>query len=376
MQRMLVVMVMGLSILVGFGTLAPAAEQVIEAVGSSSLSRADALREAQRMAVEQGAGVFIQSETEVENFALKKDKIISRTEGYITRYEVVDEKQSGGEYTVRIRATVSLDKIKDDLIALQILLESMERPKVMVLIDEGYANMDDLAMNIAATEMTALLGQKGFELVDKAQVEAARRIDQGRQALAGNDAAARAVGLKFGAQYVVVGKAVAQDAGEAYQGTGLRSIQASLQLRLIQTQTGLVLGSVVKNAVAAHMSPLSGATQALRQGAQLAVDEYLVDAITDSFQNFLNNGVPLKLHVTGVKSFQTYKQVADDIAGLNRVVSSTKEGWNKAGGLLVLDLRFKGTSEDLAMILDGRTLGKQRFEVIDLAPERLDCQLK
>ena len=350
-------------------------EKVVEIMGTSPFSREDAVRQAQRSAVEEAVGVFIHSESEVENFELKKDKIISRTQGYITRLTVLGARKNGDLHEVTIQATVSLDKIKDDLVAMKILLESMERPTLMVLVEEDRQDMGPVGMSTAATKMTVLLGDRGFDVVDEAQSERARQLDQGRQALAGNAAAATMLGLNAGAQYVIVGRAVAHDAGEAYPGTGMKSIHASLQLMVVQTQTGLVLGSVVTNGVSAHVSPLTGADRALEQCARKAVDEYVVDAITRSFQDYLNNGAPLKVHVTGVTSFRTYKLIASEIETIDRVVSSKKEGWNKASGLLVLDLRFRGTSEELAELLDARELGASMLEVVDFAPERVECNL-
>jgi len=352
------------------------AEKTVTTTGSSTISVEDAIRQAQRQAVEEAVGVFVQSKTEIENFVLQKDKIISRTQGYITRYNVLGKQEKAGSYDVRIEATVSLDKIKDDLIAMKILLESMERPKLMVLIQEDYKGMENMGMQIAATELTKLLAEKGFDLVDKAQAEAVMDVEQKRLAFAGNAQAASALGLQFGAQYVLVGKAVAQDAGEAVPGSGLKSIQTSLQIQIIQTQTAAILGSVVKSGVAAHISPLSGATSAFQDAAKVAVAEYVVDTITKSFQDFLNNGAPLKLHITGIGSFAEYKAVVPEIEKIERVVSSKKEGWNMAGGLLVLDLRFKGTSEELALLLDGRPAGSKKLNVIDFGPERVNCAFK
>jgi hypothetical protein len=286
---------------------------------------------------------------------------------------VLKEEKKDTRYIVKIKATVSLDKIKDDLMAMKILLESMERPKLMVLVDEDYIDMQKPGMKIAETEINSLLASKGFELVDKDQVEKALEQNKARQALAGNISAASSLGLSFGAQYVIIGKAVVQDVGEAFKGTGLKSIQTSLQLKVIQSQSGLLLGSVVKNGVAAHISPLTGATKALKNSVQKAADEYLINAITNSFQDYLNNGAPLKLHITGIKTFQHYKKITSDIQSVESVVSSKKEGWNKTGGLLVLDLRYKGTSEELAEKLDGRTFGKNSLEVVDFAPDRVDC---
>ncbi|MBU2622364.1 MAG: hypothetical protein KKD92_08615, partial [Proteobacteria bacterium] len=88
------------------------------------------------------------------------------------------------------------------------------------------------------------------------------------------------------------------------------------------------------------------------------------------------NGSPLKLHVTGVKTFQESKMVIAAVEKTEKVASSKKEGWNKTGGVLVLDLLYKGTSEELAEVLDGKKVGSGKLEVVDVAPERLDCNLK
>ncbi|MDI6687637.1 MAG: hypothetical protein QME06_05375 [Desulfobacterales bacterium] len=357
-------------------TGAIASEKVVEVEGSSFASKEDAVRQAQRLAVEKAVGVFIHSKTEVENFAIKKDSIMSRTQGYITRFTILGEEKAEGLYTVRLSATVSMDKIKDDLLAMKILLDSMERPRLMILIEEEYIGMDHVGMSLAETEISSLLAAKGFDLVDRAQIEKIKSLDQSRQALAGNIAAAKRLGLDFGSQYVIVGKAVVEDVGEAYPGSGLKSLQASLQLKVIQTQTGLLLGSIVKNGISIHISPLTGAGKSLRIAVQKAVDEYLVDTITNSFQEFLNNGAPIKLHITGVTSFQQYKLIVSNIEIVDKVVSSKKEGWNKTGGLLALDLRFKGTSEELAELLDGFNLGENSLEVVDFAPDRVDCKLR
>ena len=368
----LVTLVMAFAFIMGAG----AEDKKIEVEGTSLLSREDALRQALRLAVEQSVGVFIQLSVEIENYELKKDKIMSRAQGYIKQYSVLKDETSGSLYLVGIRATVSLDKIKDDLLAMKILLSSMDLPKLMILIQENYVDMDNIGMQIAETELYSQLSAKGFDLVDKAQLETIKNQSRARQALAGNIDAAKSLGMALGAQYIILGKAVTQDAGEAYPGTGLKSIQATLQLRVIQTQSGIILGSVVKSGVAAHISPLTGATNALRASVQAAVKDYLVNAIAKSFQDFVNNGAPLKLNISGVKTFQEYKQIVTGMEEIDKVVSSKKEGWNKAGGLLVLDLRFKGTSEELAEYLDGMNLNKKSLEVIDFAPDRVDCNFR
>ncbi|MCK5685277.1 hypothetical protein KAJ27_14195 [bacterium] len=375
-MKKIILLLMALAMVFITITGAYAEDKEIEVEGTSLLSRDDALRQAMRLAVEQSVGVFVQLNIEIENYELKKDKIMSRSQGYIKRYSVLKYEKSGDVHLAKIRATVSLDKIKDDLLAMKILLNSMDLPTLVILIEENYIGMDNLDMQIAETELYSTLAAKGFDLVDKSQLESVKNQSRVRQALSGNVDAAKSIGLAVDAQYIILGKAVAQDIGEAYPGTSIKSIQATLQLKVIQTQSGIVLGSVVKNGVAAHISPLTGATKALITVVQKAVQDYLVDTIAGSFQDFLNNGAPIKLNISGVKTFKEYKLIVAGMEEIDKVVSSKKEGWNKAGGLLVLNLRFKGTSEELASYLDDIQFSNKELEIIDFAPDRVDCNFK
>lgn len=99
-----------------------ALDQVIVGVGMADIienrvaeARNLALQDALRNVVEKGLGVFIKSETEVKDAALVKDQILSKAEGYISEYDVVKEQRNGQTYTVTVTATISLDKLGDDI---------------------------------------------------------------------------------------------------------------------------------------------------------------------------------------------------------------------------------------------------------------------
>jgi hypothetical protein len=350
-------------------------EMVVEA--SSPISLDDARRQALRQAVEQVAGVMLHSETEVRNFAVHKDAILQRTDGYVASYDTLNSRRSqAGLYQVKLAVRVSREPLKNDLMAMEILLENLERPRLMVLVEEDGSAAGLRNMRLAQTEINALLVDKGFDLVDQETLQAARRRGQARKALAGDLDAAKALGAQAGAQYVILGKAQAADAGEAVPGTGMRSMHANLQLKIVNTQNGELLGAVAEKGVAAHVSGSTGASLALRKAAAKAVDGYVSETIMRSFQDQLNNGIPITLHARGVDAFADYKRLAGSIESLDRTVSCAKRSWSKAGGLLVLDLRFRGTSEELAMILDGAKLGPRRVVIEDFAPNRLDVALE
>ncbi len=353
-----------------------AENKTIVTEGMSTVSYDAAVRDAQRSAVEQGAGTFVQSETEIKNFEVQKDEIFTHTEGFIAGFEILEKSKKDDFYTVKIKSEISLDKVKDRLIAMKILLESLEKPKLMVLIDEDYSGLEIEGMRLAETEMISLLQKKGFEIVDKAQVEAANQMGQSKQALAGNENAAKALGMMFGAQYVVLGKATVHKSDVVIADTGFKTMSASLQAKIMHSQSGSILGAVVEKGKTAHISELEGAAKALQKAAEKAVDGYIADAILASFQDFLNNGLPLKVNVVGVTSFSEYKQVIRFLEEMSKVASCKKEGWNKAGGLLVLNLRYKGTSEELAEATDQKDVGGAKLSVEDFAPEKLDLSLK
>ena len=81
-------------------------------------------------------------------------------------YEILtEEKQPDNTVNVKIRAVVSLASIKSDLAALKILLESMDKPRMMVVISEKEGS-------VAEGTIIDYLYEKEFELVDPSVVAA------------------------------------------------------------------------------------------------------------------------------------------------------------------------------------------------------------
>src|SRR5512146_2845313 len=103
---------------------------------AKDIARDAAIEDAQKRAVEQAIGILIDSQTQVENYQLISDKILSQTKGYITRYNVAGESVDSGLLRVRINAEVSLGKLTDDLSGIGILLGQMHKPRTMIMIAE------------------------------------------------------------------------------------------------------------------------------------------------------------------------------------------------------------------------------------------------
>ena len=96
---------------------------VVSGVGSD---RDAAIKQGLRSAVEQAIGVFLKSETVVENYQLISDKILSHSRGYVNSYEVIDEKAESGLYSVTLSAVVIVKQLEATLVELNLYSRPVE----------------------------------------------------------------------------------------------------------------------------------------------------------------------------------------------------------------------------------------------------------
>jgi hypothetical protein len=154
---------------------------------------------------------------------------------------------------------------------------------------------------------------------------------------------------------------------------GFHSIQASLQLRLLNCQSGEVVEAIERQAMAAHTSKLAGAGQAARTAAAWIVEQHLIETLLQDRQVVSTH---LMVNVTGVVSFEQYDQIVAYINALPDVAACNKKGWTRASGLLVLEVEYAGGSEAIARKLDGKPVGMDRFQVDGVAPGKLNVSLQ
>ena len=71
-----------------------------------------ALNDAFKNAVQRAVGVYVKSQTTIENIKVKSSKILSESEGYIKNYKIIKEEVGDGIYSVEIEAEVYSEKIE------------------------------------------------------------------------------------------------------------------------------------------------------------------------------------------------------------------------------------------------------------------------
>ena len=164
-----------------------AIEVVAEGV---AFSEKQATLNAQRNAVEQGLGLFLDSSTKIKNFKLIQDRVLSSSSGFVTNYEVLSKIRSSDGKTVRvkIKATVSRDLLKSRLMALKILHQATGRKRVIVIYQSSNPNAlarQHGANRTALQSIREALNREGFQVFNESvtakvyrRIERAARVDR------------------------------------------------------------------------------------------------------------------------------------------------------------------------------------------------------
>lgn len=153
------------------GTESDTRSDTLEVYGFGK-DRRIALRDAFRNAIEQGLGVQIRAETEVERFRLVKQKIFTEAKGYVETYEVLSEDPGHPEgYEIGIRAVVTEGKMTD-LDNLRVMIGLMGNPSIMVHAMPASGS-PPFGVDLVADRITSALDRAGYNMVaaPKAKIE-------------------------------------------------------------------------------------------------------------------------------------------------------------------------------------------------------------
>ena len=132
-------------------------------------ARNQALNNALRDAVKQGVGLFIDSQTEVKNWAVIRDEIYASARGFVTEYKVLRDEQTGGVWHIEIDAEVSSADIKSKLSELRILHQKMGNKRLMSIYRPTHPDAlkkTHSAVSSATTALQASLLKSGFRVFD------------------------------------------------------------------------------------------------------------------------------------------------------------------------------------------------------------------
>lgn len=329
------------------------------------IARDRAVDSAQRNAVERVVGVMISSSTEVENFQVKMDRILSESKGFINTYKIVSERRDGDMYEVTIEADVGMGKLKDRLAALNLIMARKEKPRLMLLFS-GRAQKDA----VAESAMSRYFLSQGFKLVDADTYKKSMEREN-LQRLALNQREAASVGHRYGAEVLIVGDVEASSSTSRFGEIEMSTNKVIVSTKVINVDTGEVLATDSETRSAPGMRD---DIKQITVDASDSLAKKMTDEIMERWSSELTNAVTVKLIVTGFDAYQDLlqfkEQIASDVRGFREVYQRAY-----AHGQAELDLEIKGNTQGVADDLAAMTFNQRKLRITEITQNRIEAKL-
>lgn len=355
------------------GVPSPADVVVVDAEGEG-MTKDEALRAALRSALEKGGRNEIFSHTEVQDFQVMHDTIISRAQGLVKDFKVLEEKPvMGGTFKVRIRAMVSKSVLAAAWGELQNVLKQVGRPKVLVWINE---RIDDRPQeeSLLENKIEERLLKSGFDLVARKAIAAIKQKELADAAATRNVEKMQAIAKDFDAHIFITGTANAHHADivTAYQ-VPMVAYNCDAEVKVYYTDTGKLLAS---KGLPNQRGLARGRNQYSPQAGRQALENVsfpLVDGIyqqvMEQWATAISAGGELILEVEGMK-FATANRLRQALQGMEKV---TNVNMDLTRGVAKYRINTQLSAQDLAERLSQGEFEKL-LDITDLKLNRIQAK--
>ena len=257
-------------------------------VDGVGVDRDSAMRDAARTAVEQVAGMYINSNTVVSNTSVEMDEILSHAQGYVQNIQVISESMNGGEYRIRASVDVNTDPNSAFMKRMDAVMR-LNDPRIGVVILTDDADIDhefyalpghDTILETALNERLLTVGFKHVvdvsllsQLQDSAVLNAVYRGDS-RLPYSGSNADRPIDYLVIGRSHAEGYKVKLPDNHGGYVETQMSSARTHLDLKIISFGTSTIIGTYSVDGQGVENSPALAARKS-RQAAAVKAAEKL-----------------------------------------------------------------------------------------------------
>ncbi len=385
-----------IAVVVALAALVPAARaedkiQTTEAVGQAAIAgdvlaaKEQAKDDAMRNCVQQVASTVVTASTETDQAQLLSDKVFAHSVGYIRKFQVLDDKQDGNTWVTKLRCEVSEAKLDEDLMAFGIAYRRAGMPRIFVLIAEqainatqatgwwqGGGNAADL--RVMENAFMDRMEKSGFTFIDPEVLQGKVKLEAiGADP---NLQQAREIGVKSGADIVIVGRAIAKPLGEIQIENGtFFSAVANVSARAVRTDTGEVVGAAEFTGTAGRgfEQTTAGRNAFSDAGRQLARD--LFAKIGRVWTREQSGARRIALTVKGVEDYSRLAQFKSVLSQSVRGVKDVQER-SMSDGKADLDVTVSGRSTDLATDLATRKFPGFSIKVKSVTQGAIEVELK
>lgn len=347
-----------------------------EAAGKDANAKDEAVKAALRKAVEKACGVFLTSQSKTKDYQGVYDKVIANTAGYVLEYKVEKTWVEDDITHATVKARVSTKKFEQDWARIAHTLHQENNPRLIVAIAEA-TNWTTTGPAYTVDERGAVQGKvedffsdKGISLIDKSTAAKVTNRDLMLATLKDDATEIAAVGARFKAEVVVVGKASAKFSklvklgqAELFQYTGTLTVQA------IQTDSARIL--VSKTFTKSFNEVGRGCEDKVL--AKLG-DEYapeLLKAIVEAWRKRANVSRTIELNISGM-DYDAYRGFKAEIEKLRGVQAIRFREITES--VATVEIEYEFTNENLADRLS--SLKDTKLKVTEITSNRMKLKLE
>ncbi len=365
--------------------------QTTEAVGQAAITgdllaaKAQAKDDAMRNCVQQVASTLVTAATETDQAQLLSDKVYAHSQGYIRKFQILDDKQDGNTWVTKLRCEVSEAKLDEDMLAFGIAYRRAGMPRIFVLIAEqainatqatgwwqGGGNTADL--RVMENAFMDRMEKSGFTFVDPEVLQGKVKLEAiGADP---NVQQARELGVKSGAEIVIVGRAIAKPLGEMQLDNGtFYSSVANVSARAVRTDTGEIVAAAEFTGTAGRgfEQTTAGRNAFSEAGRQLARD--LFAKIGKVWAREQSGARRVALTVKGVDDYAKLASFKTTLVNHVRGVKDVQER-SMGDGKADLDVTVAGRASDLATELATKKFPGFAVKVKAVTQGSIEVELK
>jgi hypothetical protein len=351
------------------------------APGTDMNAQDEAVKVALRKCVEETCGTFLTSESKTKDYKAVYDKVFADTVGYVVEHKVVRVWVEDGNTWALVRARVSTERFEADWAKIKHTLNQEDNPRVIIAIAEttrwaATAPVFDVeeAGNVQSTIEDYFL-DKGVILVDRETASKVSKRDLLLASVKDDTAEIAAIGARFKADVVIVGKATAKYGGEFNMDIGdtrqeLHKYTGTLSVRAIRTDSSQLLVSKSFSTTINATESQGGEDKALTKLAKEAAPK-LLQATVEAWRKQVNVSRNIQLNISGMDyaGWKKFKEEAEKIRGMQalRLREITEAVAN-------IDVEYEFSKENLADRLT--EMKSVKLEIVEISPNRIKLKME
>jgi hypothetical protein len=320
------------------------------------VSRNNALKDAYRQAVEGGLGVWLSSQTVVDKNVVVHDKILANTQGYVTKYEVLNEGRDGDLYFVTIRAFVAVDAIGADFKKIVMTLKrQMDNPKISFVLTTWGADSRKMQDSTITTAFKQEFREKGFDLkaTDRAdEMAMSPYIDsysiRDRRVV-------REMATHEGANFVARGELKVLNS--AYSAGAFR-VSVQVEVEVIDVNSGENIASYTNTFSAINASEGEARYNAIKKGSVEAA-RHLADQTISKWQERTQIGKSFTIELRNITNISYQK--LPFIKAVKAIANEINSQYSPSPGILALDVLYGGSKDELGIAILEALRGQPGF---------------